>query len=193
MLAANRVRATFFLIGQQAERHPELVQQIVRSGHVLGNHSWTHPQFDRLGLAEQRAEIERMDRFLQRFDGIARHDFRPPRGVMPRPMVLDCIRSGRRLAYWSYDTLDYSQRPAEELIASARRIRRSGEILLMHATARCRCVCRRCCRMWPTGHSSRAAGMSAPNAQTRIRGYEMNGYRTPGRHERRSSSRCADW
>ena len=133
LLAAHRVRATFFLIGQQAERHPELVQQIVRGGHVLGNHSWTHPQFDRLGLAEQRVEIERMDRFLERFDGVARHDFRPPRGVMPRPMVLDCIRRGRRIAYWSYDSLDYSQRPAEELIASARRHPpKAGEILLMH-------------------------------------------------------------
>ena len=52
---------------------------------------------------------------------------------MPRPMVLDCIRRGRRIAYWSYDSLDYSQRPAEELIASARRHPpKAGEILLMH-------------------------------------------------------------
>lgn len=133
LLAAHRARATFFLIGHYAERNPEVVERIVREGHTLGNHSWSHPQFDRLGLSAQRDEIERMDRLLTRFDGLERHDFRPPRGVMPRPMVLDCIRRGRRIAYWSYDSLDYSQQPVEALIASARKHPpNAGEVLLMH-------------------------------------------------------------
>jgi peptidoglycan-N-acetylglucosamine deacetylase len=133
LLAAHGARATFFLIGREAERHPDLVMRILREGHTLGNHSWSHPQFERLDLAAQRDEIERTDRLLQSFDGQPRHDFRPPRGVMPRPMVLDCIRRGRRIAYWSYDSLDYSQRSADDLIASAHRHPpRAGEILLMH-------------------------------------------------------------
>ncbi len=133
LLSAHRVRATFFLIGQQAERHPGMVERILGAGHVLGNHSWSHPQFERLSLAQQRDEIERTDRLLERFDGRARHDFRPPRGVMPRAMVIDCVRRGRRIAYWSYDSLDYSRRPVQELIASARRHPlRPGEILLLH-------------------------------------------------------------
>jgi peptidoglycan/xylan/chitin deacetylase (PgdA/CDA1 family) len=133
LLATHDARATFFLIGREAERHPELVARILDRGHTLGNHSWSHPQFERLDLAAQRDEIERTDRLLQGYDGLPHHDFRPPRGVMPRPMVLDCIRRGRRIAYWSYDSLDYSQRSAEELIASARRHPpRAGEILLMH-------------------------------------------------------------
>ena len=133
LLAVHRAQATFFVIGQHAERNPDLVERIVREGHTLGNHSWSHPQFDRLGLPAQRDEIERTDRLLTRFDGLARHDFRPPRGVMPRPMVLDCIRRGRRIVYWSYDSLDYSQQPAETLIASARKHPpNAGEVLLMH-------------------------------------------------------------
>lgn len=133
LLAKHRVRATFYLIGQQVERHAELVRRIVSEGHGLGNHSWSHPHFDRLPLAEQRREIEHTERLLARFDGLARHDFRPPRGVMPVPMVLDCIRRGRRIAFWSYDSLDYSQRPAETLIDLARRHPpRAGDIVLMH-------------------------------------------------------------
>ena len=133
LLAAHGARATFFLIGREAERHPALVARLLREGHTLGNHSWSHPQFERLDLAAQRDEIERTDRLLQSFDGLTRHDFRPPRGVMPRSMVIDCIRRGRRIAYWSYDSLDYSQRSADELIASAHRhAPRAGEILLMH-------------------------------------------------------------
>lgn len=133
LLAAHGARATFFLIGQHAERYPELVERILREGHTLGNHSWSHPQFERLDLPAQQEEIERTDRLLTRFDGLARHDFRPPRGVMPRPMVLDCIRRGQRIAYWSYDSLDYSQRPVEALIASAQRHPpKAGDIMLMH-------------------------------------------------------------
>jgi peptidoglycan/xylan/chitin deacetylase (PgdA/CDA1 family) len=133
LLAAHDARATFFLIGREAERHPELVRRIVDAGHVLGNHSWSHPQFDRLDLAAQREEIERTDRLLQSLDGLPRHDFRPPRGVMPPRMVLDCIRRGRRIAFWSYDSLDYRQLAPEALIASARRHSpRPGEILLLH-------------------------------------------------------------
>jgi peptidoglycan-N-acetylglucosamine deacetylase len=133
LLAKHRVRATFYLIGQQVERHAELVRRIVSEGHGLGNHSWSHPHFDRLSLAEQRREIEHTERLLARFDGLARHDFRPPRGVMPVPMVLDCIRRGRRIAFWSYDSLDYSQRPAEALVEVARRHPpRAGDIVLMH-------------------------------------------------------------
>ncbi len=133
LLAAHGAKATFFLIGREAERYPDVVERIVREGHTLGNHSWSHPQFDQLDLAAQREEIERADRLLTGFDGMLRHDFRPPRGVMPRPMVLDCVRSGRRIAYWSYDSLDYSKRPAETLIASAKRHPlRAGEIVLMH-------------------------------------------------------------
>lgn len=133
LLATHRAKATFFLIGREAERYPEMVERIVREGHVLGNHTWSHPQFDRLDLAAQREEIDRTDRLLAGFDGLARHDFRPPRGVLPRPMVLDCVRRGQRIAYWSYDSLDYSKRPAEALIASAQRYPpASGEILLMH-------------------------------------------------------------
>lgn len=133
LLAVHRAKATFFLIGREAERYPEVVERIVREGHAVGNHSWSHPQFDQLDLSAQRDEIERTDRLLAGFDGLERHDFRPPRGVMPRPMVMDCVRRGQRIAYWSYDSLDYSKRPAEDLIASMQRYPpESGEILLMH-------------------------------------------------------------
>lgn len=133
LLAQHRARATFFLIGTQVERYPEIVRRIVAEGHVIGNHSWSHPQFDQLSLAQQRVEIERCDALLARFDGVARHDFRPPRGVMPWPMVLDCIRRGRRIAYWSYDSLDYSERPVDALLAVQRAHPvQPGDVLLMH-------------------------------------------------------------
>jgi len=133
LLAAHGARATFFLIGARAERHPALVERLVREGHALGNHSWHHRHFDTLPVAEQRAEIDRTDALLCGHDGLPRHDFRPPRGRLTGGMMLDCIRRGQRIAYWSYDSLDYSERAPDALIASARRHPpRPGEIVLLH-------------------------------------------------------------
>lgn len=133
LLAKHDARATFFLIGDQIERHAAVVQRIVAAGHALGNHSYTHPHFETLALAAQLEEIERTDRVLAQFDGQARHLFRTPRGVLPRSLLLHCIRRRRPIAYWSYDSLDYGRHPLQHLVDVAQRHPpRAGDIVLMH-------------------------------------------------------------
>lgn len=133
LLAEHDARATFFLIGEHAERHPDIASRLVREGHGLGNHSWSHPHFDRITQARQLEEIDRTDRLLQSLDGRDRHDFRPPRGATPIGLMIDCLRRGRRVAYWSYDSLDYTQRAPADLIAGVRsRPVQAGEVVLMH-------------------------------------------------------------
>lgn len=137
LLAGHGAKATFFLIGQQVERHPQLAARIVEEGHALGNHSFSHPRFETLSLGQQFDEIERTDRLLSAIDGRRRHDFRPPRGVLSLPMLARSIRERRRILYWSYDSLDYSRRPAGELLdVIQRHPLRAGEIVLMHDDSR---------------------------------------------------------
>lgn len=132
-LAAHDARATFFLIGDQVERFPEIVHRIVAAGHQLGNHSYSHPDYEKLTLAEQLDQIERTDRLLQQFDSRAQHPFRPPRGVLPLALLWHLIRIGRPIAFWSYDSLDYARHPLERLVEVARRHpTRAGDIILMH-------------------------------------------------------------
>lgn len=133
LLAAHGILATFFLIGEEVERYPELTRRIAEAGHTLGNHSYSHPRFETLSSRQQLEEIDRTDRLLHGIDGLARHPFRPPRGVLPPAMVLHLLRRRRRVAYWSYDSLDYSKRAATELIRLARHhAPRAGDIILMH-------------------------------------------------------------
>ncbi|MET0581913.1 MAG: polysaccharide deacetylase family protein [Pseudoxanthomonas sp.] len=133
LLARHEAKASFFLIGGQIEANPELARRIAREGHTLGNHSFTHPHFDKLSLTEQLDEVDRTDALLSGIDGQPRHSFRPPRGVMPPLMLANFFRHRRRATYWSYDSLDYSRRPAAELIEIIRRHPlRPGDILLMH-------------------------------------------------------------
>ncbi len=137
LLAEHDAKASFFLIGQQIERHPELARRIAAEGHTLGNHSFSHPRFETLSLHEQFEEIHRTDQLLSAVSGRDRHGFRPPRGVLSLPMIARCIRERRRILYWSYDSLDYSRRPAPELLdAIDRHPVRPGEIVLMHDDSR---------------------------------------------------------
>lgn len=138
LLSAHQVRASFFLIGRLAEQHPRLVERIVAEGHRLGNHSYSHPMFNELSLAEQLAEIERTDRVLASFDGLERHGFRPPRGMFSLALTWHFARDRRQLVYWSYDSLDYQRRPPEEL---ARLLQDHppvpGDAVLMHDDSDC--------------------------------------------------------
>ena len=133
LLAEHGVKASFFLIGSRVEDFPVLVRRIVEEGHLLGNHSYSHPQFDRLSLPAQWAEAERSDEVLAAFDGRRRHVFRPPRGHVSARMLWHFARRRTPLALWSYDSLDYARPDVDALLAMARRHPpRGGDCILMH-------------------------------------------------------------
>jgi peptidoglycan/xylan/chitin deacetylase (PgdA/CDA1 family) len=133
LLAANGARASFFLVGERAKQYPELVRRMVAEGHLIGNHSFSHPAFERLPLSAQLEEVAQTDRVLAGFDGLAQHPFRPPCGVLPVPLMLHFALRGRNIAYWSFDSLDYQHRPTQELADLLRqKPPRAGDVVLMH-------------------------------------------------------------
>jgi peptidoglycan/xylan/chitin deacetylase (PgdA/CDA1 family) len=84
VLAAKRVRATFFLQGDNIEARPELVERIHREGHVVANHAWDHAWFPDLTAAEAEEEITRTNEVLQDITGVRPTLFRYPFG-QPSP------------------------------------------------------------------------------------------------------------
>lgn len=133
ILAANDAHASFFLLGEQVERHPDIVGKIVAGGHGLGNHSWDHPRFTRIPWSEQIDQIERTDRLLTAFDGRSDHRFRPPSGQFTAAMLARFAARRRNLAYWSYDSLDYQRKPLQQMVDVLREHPpRAGDIVLMH-------------------------------------------------------------
>jgi peptidoglycan/xylan/chitin deacetylase (PgdA/CDA1 family) len=133
LLRRHGAHASFFLVGSAAEAHHEIVRRIVDEGHLIGNHSYNHPRFTNIPLAEQIDQIDHADRILAEFDGKARHRFRPPSGALPLSLMLHCWRVRRCITYWSYDTLDYSREPKERIVERLRAIAPvAGDILLMH-------------------------------------------------------------
>ena len=133
LLARYGARATFFVTGYHVERRPEIVERILRAGHEIGNHSYRHTRFGSMRLADQRAEIAEMDELLQRHDERARHWFRPPQGHLSPSLAWALRRSRRRVALWSYDSLDYRARALSELVKRFdERPVANGEVILFH-------------------------------------------------------------
>jgi peptidoglycan/xylan/chitin deacetylase (PgdA/CDA1 family) len=133
LLRDHGATASFFLIGDRVDAESAVVDRIVAEGHQLGNHSWTHPFMSDLPLVRQLDEIDRTDRKLAEFDGIARHPFRPPCGVLPLNLLWHYAVKRRAIAYWSYDSHDYQRLPPDELVRGmAADPPRSGDVVLMH-------------------------------------------------------------
>jgi peptidoglycan/xylan/chitin deacetylase (PgdA/CDA1 family) len=138
LLRAHQAHASFFLVGRNVEQHPDLVQRMVDEGHRLGNHSYSHPHFNRLSLSQQLEEIDTTDRLLFKFDRVRRHRFRPPRGVFSLPLTLHFAARRRNLTYWSYNSMDYQRSPPAELIERMRAVPPvPGEVILMHDDGDC--------------------------------------------------------
>jgi peptidoglycan/xylan/chitin deacetylase (PgdA/CDA1 family) len=117
-LAAHNVRATFFLLGERAQAAPDLVRRIAAAGHLIGNHSWSHPNLARSSSARIRDELTRTQQALQEILGAPVKFFRPPFGAR-RPAVFRIARSlGLKPVLWNAMTSDWSE-PSGERIAAA--------------------------------------------------------------------------
>jgi peptidoglycan-N-acetylglucosamine deacetylase len=116
-LAAHQVHATFFLLGGFAQSQPELVRRIAAQGHVIGNHSWFHPDLSRTPEARIREELGRTSDALQQITGAPVRYFRPPYGAR-RPVVFRIARElGLVPVLWNAMTTDWSEDAAERISA----------------------------------------------------------------------------
>jgi peptidoglycan-N-acetylglucosamine deacetylase len=117
LLAQHDVRATFFMIGRHAQAEPDLARRIAAAGHVVGNHSWNHPNLARTSLVRMREELRRTQETLEQIIGAQVLYFRPPYGAR-RPVVFRVARElGLEPVLWNAMTTDWKE-PSGERIAA---------------------------------------------------------------------------
>jgi len=137
MLKREGHKATFFVIGKKAEKHPELVKRIVAEGHALGSHSYLHPRlFSLLSLAGVRADLKRSLEVLETITGEKPTLFRPPIGHT-NPRVGKVVRElGLTVVGWSVRAQDgvASADPERVFLRVARGLE-DGAIVLLHDAA----------------------------------------------------------
>jgi peptidoglycan/xylan/chitin deacetylase (PgdA/CDA1 family) len=117
ILASREIRATFFLIGSHAVVEPELVRRIREAGHLIGNHSWSHPNLALTARGRVEEELRRTSQVLEEITGEAVKYFRPPFGAR-RPVVLEMARKlGMTPVLWNAMTSDWKATSADAIAA----------------------------------------------------------------------------
>jgi len=132
VLARHEVKATFFFIGRYVEQHPEIAREVSKAGHVVGNHTFTHPLLIFKAESEVRAELTACQRALN--DAIGEHTnlFRPPFGGR-RPAVLRIARGmGLEPVMWNVTGYDWNAPSAEHIERKVTRQVRGGDVILLH-------------------------------------------------------------
>ena len=133
-LRKARVKATFCLIGTEAQRYPKLVARIVREGHTLCNHSWHH-EFDLGKLPEEqiRTNLERTNRAIRRaVPGAQIGYFRQPGGRWTTRGVKVARDLGMVPLHWSVDPADWRRPGTRVLVNRITDHARAGSIILLH-------------------------------------------------------------
>ena len=127
-LKQRGVHATFFLIGQQVQDYPELVQRIRAEGHQIGNHTYDHAPLDRLSCGEAMADLSRCDGVLQELAGEGTYWVRPPYGFITEE---ELAAWSTPMLYWSVDTCDWECRDVQKEFAAICQAR-DGDVILLH-------------------------------------------------------------
>lgn len=133
MLRVRGIRATFFVIGRNAARYPQILQRMVAEGHEIGNHTWSHPSLYGHSDASVLSQIDRTNRAV--YDAVGRPPvtMRPPYGnLYDRQRLMLYEARSMPTVLWSVDPLDW-QRPGSAVV-SQRIIGNchSGAVILAH-------------------------------------------------------------
>jgi len=111
------VRATFFVLGWWAERHPDLVRRMVAEGHEIGNHSNTHPDFRELTREQIVEELAAAEAIMQEIVGLTtRPYFRPPYSYRNELVRQVCAEEGYLTVLWTVDAFDWKRDATQESI-----------------------------------------------------------------------------
>lgn len=133
LLAERGAKATFFVVGERARAHPELVRRIVREGHLVGNHSDRHAAWTNLlGTGALRRELTRCQETLAELTGAAPRYYRPPMGLVSHAVAPACAALGLEVVAWHVRGLDTTGRSVERVVARVLAGVAPGAIVCLH-------------------------------------------------------------
>ena len=132
ILAKHDVRATFFLVGRYVQQRPQIVRDLVKAGHVLANHTFTHPNLIFCSALQTRIQLAECSRAIEDAAGLSPKLFRPPFGGR-RPSTLRIAREmGLEPVMWSVTGWDWEAKPADYVEGKVTGQVKGGDIILLH-------------------------------------------------------------
>src|SRR2546421_528505 len=133
LLAARHLKATFFVVGQNAADHPDILKRAVREGHEIGNHSWSHPNLGKMSDEAVRRELQRTEDAITAAIGKRPTLLRPPFGsITARQKKWIHEEFGYRIIIWDVDPLDWKRPGPSVVTARILKETHAGSIVLSH-------------------------------------------------------------
>lgn len=128
-LKERGVKASFFMIGESAERHQDLVRRVREEGHLIGNHTYHHVDITKLPDEKAREELREMDRVIYEILGEHVEYMRPPFGVWQEKLEqeIDVLP-----VMWTIDPLDWTTKNVEEIVNKVVTQAGENDIILLH-------------------------------------------------------------
>lgn len=127
------VKATFFVLGNQAEQSPQILSWMHKAGHEIGNHGYSHPDIKKLKKAQIYDQIKRAEKIILSATGYKPTCYRPPGGVVTTSVMKAAYDAGYELIHWSVDPKDWKRnRTSEVITGSIKNKVGAGDIILFH-------------------------------------------------------------
>jgi peptidoglycan/xylan/chitin deacetylase (PgdA/CDA1 family) len=133
MLRKRGLKATFFVVGQCAAQHPDILRRIAAEGHEIGNHSWSHPSLSKMGELGVTEQLQRTHDVVQQITGSSPKLLRPPYGAFTANQRSWAHQKwGYKTILWDVDPLDWKVRNAGRVQSEILRQTVPGSIILAH-------------------------------------------------------------
>lgn len=128
-LAKRGVKATFFVIAQEADAKPEIMERMVKDGHLIGNHTYSHVDLRNMTKSAAKAEILKANEVIEKYTGEKPCFLRPPfgNGRSKIEQELEMIQ-----VLWTIDTMDWSCKNEGQICSTVLRKVKENSIILMH-------------------------------------------------------------
>ncbi|MBB6447364.1 peptidoglycan-N-acetylmuramic acid deacetylase [Bacillus benzoevorans] len=140
VLKKEKVPATFFVTGHYLESEPELVKRMVKEGHIVGNHSWSHPDMTQISNERIREELEKVRAKTEELTGKKEMTYlRPPRGILSERTMTIAKGQGYTHVLWSLAYVDWKtdqQKGAQYAYDNIMKQIHPGAVLLLHTVSK---------------------------------------------------------
>ncbi|MGA9173991.1 MAG: polysaccharide deacetylase family protein [Thermoactinomyces sp.] len=137
ILKEENVKATFFLDGSWLKKNPDIARSIIKEGHEIGNHAYSHPLMSRISRNQMEKEIGQTESLIEKTLNTKSKWFAPPAGDFNRLVCEVAFRHHMQTVLWTVDTVDWRKNVSPEMmVTKVERELGPGHLLLTHPTDR---------------------------------------------------------
>lgn len=131
-LSDYNCKASFFVVGDWAQKYPNEVKQLFDAGHDIAGHSFNHAHYNKMTVDELKADMDKADAVIKSITGKKLDIVRSPYGEYNNNVIKACRESGRFCIQWDVDSLDWKDLTKEQMIERIMARVKNGSIILLH-------------------------------------------------------------